>query len=85
MPFYTGTTRDGSDMRKVQGMHISENGKEWSNMPYPITRELNRHLRFVDLTLKEAHQAIVDGNSRASKRVQKYLLANYRAFNPEDK
>lgn len=85
MPFYTGKTADGSDMREVQGMHISEDGREWSNQPYPITRELNRHLRFVNLTLKEAHQAILDGKSKASKRVQKYLLANYKAFNPQDK
>jgi hypothetical protein len=82
MPFYTGKTKDGSDMKEVQGMHISENGREWSNQPYPITRELNRHLKFVNLTLKEAHQAILDNNSKASKRVQKYLIANYEAFNP---
>lgn len=85
MAFYTGKTKDGSDMRDVQGMHISENGKEWSNKPYPVTRELNRHLRFANLTLKEGCQAILDGKSIASKRVQKYLLANYKAFNPENK
>ena len=85
MPFYKGKSKDGSDMEEVQGMHISEDGKEWSNMPYPITRELTRHLRYVDLSLKEAHQAIIDGTSKASKRVQKYLLANYKAFNPENK
>lgn len=85
MAFYNGQSRDGSDMEEVQGMYISEDGKSWSNQPYPITRELNKHLKFVDLTLKEAHQAILDGNSKASKRVQKYLLANYNAFNPYDK
>jgi len=72
-------------MREVQGMYISEDGKEWSNKPYPITGELNRHLKFVNLTLKEAHQAILDGESKASKKVQKYSLANYKAFNPENK
>jgi hypothetical protein len=85
MPFYTGKTADGSDMEEVQGMYISENGEEWSNRPYPIHRELNRHLRFTDLSLKEAHQAILDNTSKASKRVQKYLLANYEAMNPENK
>ncbi len=85
MAFYTGTTADGSDTREVQGMYISENGQEWSNKPYPITRELNKHLRFVNLTLKEAYLAILENKSKASKRVQKYLLANYKAFNPQDK
>lgn len=85
MAFYTGKTADGSDMREVQGMYISEDGREWSNRPYPITRELTRHLRFANLTLKESHQAILDGKSVASKRVQKYLIANYKAFNPQDK
>lgn len=85
MAFYTGTTTDGSDMEDVQGMHISECGRYWSNQPYPITRELNRHLRFANLTLKESHQAILDGKSLASKRVQKYLIANYKAFNPDNR
>lgn len=85
MGFYRGKTADGSDMEEVQGMSISECGNYWSNRPYPITRELNRHLKFSKLTLKESHQAILDGKSIASKRVQKYLIANYKAFNPEDK
>ena len=82
--FYTGRTKDGSDMREVQGMYISENGNEWSNMPYPIHRELSRHLKYANLTLKEAHEAILTGTSKASKRVQKYILANYNAMNPNN-
>ena len=82
--FITGTTADGSDAREVQGMYISENGNEWSNMPFPIHRELNRHLKYVNLTLKEAYECILNGNSKASKRVQKYLLAKYKAMNPQN-
>lgn len=85
MPFYTGKTKDGSDAQEVQSMYISEDGKSWSTSQYPITREMNRHLRYANLSLKEAHQAILDGKSIASKRVQKYLLANYKAFNPQNK
>jgi hypothetical protein len=84
MPFYTGTTKDGSDMVEVQGMYISENGKEWSNKPYSINRELHRHLNYVKLDLKSAHEAMLNNNSKASKRVQKYLIANYRAMNPDN-
>jgi hypothetical protein len=83
--FITGKTKDGSDAREIQGMYISECGNEWSNMPYPIHRELYRHLKYVKLSLKEAHKAILNGTSKASKRVQKYLLANYEAMNPENK
>ena len=39
MPFYTGKTADGSDMEEVQGMYVSPDGKEWSNHPYPTSRE----------------------------------------------
>jgi hypothetical protein len=81
MAFYTGTTEDGSDMAEVQGMYISEDGNEWSNQPYPIHRELRRHLNYVKLNLKEAHKAMLNNTSKASKRVQKYLIANYSAMN----
>jgi hypothetical protein len=85
MTFYTGRTKDGSDMQEVQGMYISEDGNGWSNQPYPIHRELYRHLRYVDLSFKEAHEAMLNGTSKASKRVQKYVIANYHAMNPENK
>lgn len=83
--FLTGKTKDGSDAREVQGMYISECGTQWSNMPYPIHRELYRHLTYTKLDLKQAYEAILNGNSKASKRVQKYLLANYKAMNPKNK
>jgi hypothetical protein len=85
MAFYTGRTKDGSDMQEVQGMYISEDGNGWSNQPYPIHRELYRHLRYVDLSFKEAHEAMLNGTSKASRRVQKYVIANYHAMNPENK
>jgi hypothetical protein len=85
MAFYTGSTKDGSDMQEVQGMYISEDGNGWSNQPYPIHRELYRHLRYVDLGFKEAYEAMLNGTSKASKRVQKYVIANYHAMNPENR
>lgn len=85
MAFYVGKTKDGFDMKEVQGMYISEDGNKWSNTPYPIHRELYRHLKYVNLSFKEAHEVILNGVSKASKRVQKYILANYHAMNPENK
>jgi hypothetical protein len=83
MVFYTGTSENGSDMEQVQGMYISEDGNEWSNQLYPIHRELRRHLNYVRLNLREAHEAMLNNTSKASKRVQKYLIANYSAMNPK--
>jgi hypothetical protein len=85
MPFYTGRTKDGSDMQEAQGMYISEDGTQWSNQPFPIHRELKRHLRYVNLSFKEAHEAMLNGTSKASKRVQRYVIANYHAMNPENR
>jgi hypothetical protein len=83
--FLTGKSKDGSDATEVQGMYISENGNEWSNKPYPIHRELKRHLNYVNLSFKESYEAMLNGTSKASKRVQKYVLANYKAMNPQNK
>jgi hypothetical protein len=85
MPFYTGKTADGSDMVELPGPFISEDGNEWSNKPYPIHRELHRHLNYTKLDLKESHEAMLNKTSKASKRVQKYLIANYSAMNPQNK
>jgi len=84
MPIYTGKSEDGADMVEVTGVYMSGDGNEWSNKPYPIHRELNRHLNYAKLTLKEAHEAMLNGTSKASKRVQKYLIANYGAMTPEN-
>lgn len=83
--FYIGKTKYGSDIQELQGTYISENGNEWSNQPYPIHRELYRHLKYVNLGFKEAHEAMLNGTSKASRRVQKYVLANYKAMNPKNK
>lgn len=78
MAFYSGKTNDMSDMKQV-GFYLSEDGKQFSNMPYPITREVQRHLNYTNLTLKEAYELMLKGESKASKRVQKYV----KTFNKE--
>jgi hypothetical protein len=85
MAFYTGTKPDLSDIREIGGLYISEDGNQWSTSPYPIHRELYRHLKYVNLSFKEAYEAMLKGTSKASKRVQKYVLANYKAMNPQNK
>ena len=38
MPFYTGRTADGSDMKESTGMYLHPNGREWSSVPYKIKK-----------------------------------------------
>lgn len=33
MPIYYGKSRDGSDMKEFEGMHVSPNGKYWGSEP----------------------------------------------------
>lgn len=87
MPFYTGSTADGSDMRPVQGMYISPDGKEWSNMPYTAeqhedNREYRRQERIwneiiehinMKRTLREEYTLIIEGKSSMSARCRKFL------------
>ena len=39
MPFYTGKSADGSDMREVQGMYTSPNGHYWGSQPISLALE----------------------------------------------
>jgi hypothetical protein len=39
MPFYTGKSADGSDMREVQGMHTSPNDIYWGSEPISLETE----------------------------------------------
>lgn len=79
MGFYTGIKGDMSDMVQ-KSLYLSEDGTQFSNQPYPITKELNRHLRFTNLTLKESYQLMLEGKSQSSKRVQKYVMENHNAL-----
>ena len=39
MPFYTGSSPDGSDMKEVEGAYVNpDNPNEWSAKPYPKQR-----------------------------------------------
>lgn len=43
MPIYYGKTRDGSDMKEVEGMHVSSCGNFWSSVPF--TKESEKQMR----------------------------------------
>ena len=46
--FYTGSSRDGSDIHEVEGMYVSSCGNFWSSDPF--TKQEERWLR------KDAHK-----------------------------
>jgi len=84
MAFYTGKSKDGSDMREVRGMYISQNGSQWSSEPYPINNTLDLHLHQNNLSLKQEYQLILSKTSKASAAIRKYILDNYNALNPQN-
>lgn len=66
MPFYTGKTADGSDMKELQGAYVSEDGKEWSSEMYPyqkrMIRDKNAVLDYMNgrYTLNDVYHQIKD-------------------------
>lgn len=85
MPFYFGKSKDGSDLKEVEGMYVSPDGKEWSNMPYTdkVSREKYKKARIYDeiynycaergLTVSEAFNQIAKKESGLSARCKKML------------
>lgn len=86
MTFYTGKSRDGSDMKEVKGVYISEDGNSWSNKPLTKAhREQDKEERDYDaifnicsnrhLTFRELHQLVLDKQPTMLSSRQKRLLA----------
>ena len=86
MPFYTGNTADGSDMREVEGMYISPNGKEFSNMPYAPSREDRLYARCREhcaanmRTWRDEYELIKQKKSTMSSACRAYLLTEFEKF-----
>jgi hypothetical protein len=78
MPFYRGSTADGSDMEEVSGMHVSPDGKEWSSEPYPLTKE-QRYWEEIYSYLAKNNRGIVEEYELILKKQSK-LNKRYRDF-----
>jgi hypothetical protein len=93
MPFFTGSTSDGSDMRQIFGVFTNPNNEdEWSTEPYneeqkAFVREDNRQYRLKmsvvnymkdnKLSLDDVRDLVVSKKSNLSKRQRDYVLAHY--------
>ncbi len=84
MPFYTGKSRDGSDMEEVEGMYVNPNNPdEWSSVPYPeqakLIRIKNEVLEYMNgrFTLNDVYKQIKEKKSGLSARYKKFVLSHY--------
>lgn len=80
MPFYTGSTPDGSDAKEVTGAYVNEEGTEWSSTPYPHQKKevniRNELISYMDgkFTLKDVHLQIQLKTCPLPKRVRDYVI-----------
>ena len=84
MPFYTGKSVDGSDMREIEGMYISPyNNNIWSSDPYPgqqkVINTKNEVLDYMNAkyTLDDVKIQIENKTCPLSKRLRDYVLSHY--------
>ena len=87
MPFYTGSSADGSDMREVEGMYLHPNGKEFSNMPYHKTKEDRLYEKCYDhiaankRTFQDEYDLIKQKKSALSSACRTYFVAEFEKHN----
>jgi len=84
MAFYTGKSRDLSDMKEVHGAYINpDNENAWSYHPYPeqqkqinIQEEYSEYVngRFC---LDDVYNQILDKTCPLSVRVREHVLSHY--------
>mgnify|MGYP003650412831 FL=1 len=84
MPMYTGKTRDGSDMKEVEGMYVNpDNDDEWSSEPYPAQVKLlkpkNAVMDYMGSTkgLDDVYKEIKNKTCKLSASLRKYVLTHY--------
>lgn len=80
MPFYTGKTADGSDMKEVHGGYIAPDGKSWSNHPWPPSKEdriwdrIYIHLCYNSRSIKDEYELILIKKSLLSRAERDFIV-----------
>lgn len=85
MPFYSGKSKDGSDMKEVHGGYINPNNpNEWSSKPYPgiqvrtlsIISDIENYMngRF---SLRDVYNQILENKCPLSKSRRDYVLNHF--------
>ena len=74
----TGKSADGSDAYPAQGVFVSPDGEEWSNMPYTkedkMWQELYPYLAKNLRSLKDEYDLIQQKKSDLSKRLRDFVV-----------
>jgi hypothetical protein len=85
MPFYTGKSADGSDIKEVEGMYVSACGNYWSSKPFKdkASREIYKRQRAWNeimehingkRTIREEYSLIKEKKSTLSARCKKLII-----------
>mgnify|MGYP003511826203 CR=1 FL=1 len=84
MPFYTGKSADGSDMKEFEGMFVNpDNDQEWSNTPYHSQqKQINVKNEVLDymngrFTLNDVRGQIINKKCLLSTRCRDYVMSHY--------
>lgn len=76
---FTGRSADGSDMFPANGVYLSPDGEEWSNMPY--TKEDRMHEEVYDYlasnlrSMRMEYNLIKEKKSKLSRRLRDYIVS----------
>lgn len=72
-----GKSADGSDAYPAQGLFVSPDGEEWSNMPYTkedkMWQELYPYLAKNLRSLKDEYELVLKKKSNLSRRMRDYV------------
>jgi hypothetical protein len=85
MTIYTGTAKDGSDMREVTGVYLSPDGKYFSNKPYTeknlnednVWKIIYEHISG-KRTLREEFDLIKSKKSELPKKCRDYVVKVFK-------
>lgn len=84
MPFYTGKSKDGSDMQEVPGMYINPNNPdEWSSQPYPEQRKEMRTWETIKeysdgrYTISDIRNQVLNKSCPLPRSIRDYILNLY--------
>lgn len=86
MPFYTGRTADGSDIREVEGgVYVNPNNPdEWSSKAYPgkQRRDQSTYDEVIEYmngryTLSDVYKQVIDKICPLSKRCRDFVESHY--------
>ena len=75
---YTGKSADGSDMYPANGVYLSPDGEQWSNMPFTkedkMWDQIYNHLASNLRSPRREYELIQQKKSKLSRRLRDHLV-----------